>query len=262
MIHVITAVHNRYSITEKLIDQLLRQTYKDIHLILVDDGSTDGTADMVNTRFPNSTIITGNGNLWWGGALHKAYKWIDASCNDKEEYVLISNDDVEFESDYIEKGVKYLKTSNKTLISGVGIGNITHKVVDLPIIWDFPKFKGNPVLDLSLSGNCVSTRSLFCRTTDIIKIGGFHPILLPHYLSDYEWTMRASKKGYSIRAFNDLTYIVKEDTTGLRVRKQMTGKQLMSKKSNANPIYRLSFLLMATPVNYWLSAMKSQFERM
>ena len=46
MIHVITAVHNRYSITEKFADRLLAQTYKDIHLILVDDGSTDSTADM------------------------------------------------------------------------------------------------------------------------------------------------------------------------------------------------------------------------
>ena len=74
MIHVITAVHNRYSITEKFADRLLAQTYKDIHLILVDDGSTDSTADMVRGKMPDATVITGDGNMWWGGALHAAYR--------------------------------------------------------------------------------------------------------------------------------------------------------------------------------------------
>ena len=47
MIHIVTAAHNRYKITEKFVDSLCRQTYRDIHLIFVDDGSTDGTSEMV-----------------------------------------------------------------------------------------------------------------------------------------------------------------------------------------------------------------------
>ena len=46
MIYVVTAVHDRYRITEKFVENLLKQSYKDIHLLLVDDGSTDGTADI------------------------------------------------------------------------------------------------------------------------------------------------------------------------------------------------------------------------
>ena len=41
MIHVVTAVHNRYPITEKFVDSLLRQDCGPVHLILVDDGSLD-----------------------------------------------------------------------------------------------------------------------------------------------------------------------------------------------------------------------------
>lgn len=42
--------------------------------------------------------------------------------------------------------------------------------------------------------NCLSTRGLFLRVKDFKKIGGFYPKLLPHYLSDYEFTIRAYKK--------------------------------------------------------------------
>ena len=53
MIYVFTAVHDRYKITEKFVDQLLRQTYKDIKLVLVDDGCTDGTADIAAEHEPS-----------------------------------------------------------------------------------------------------------------------------------------------------------------------------------------------------------------
>ena len=72
MIYVITAVHNRYAITEAFVQRLLEQSEKDWNLILVDDGSTDGTADMVKSLVPEAVILNGDGDLWWGGALHKA----------------------------------------------------------------------------------------------------------------------------------------------------------------------------------------------
>ena len=33
MIYVVTAVHDRYRITEKFVENLLKQSYKDIHLL-------------------------------------------------------------------------------------------------------------------------------------------------------------------------------------------------------------------------------------
>ena len=36
------------------------------------------------------------------------------------------------------------------------------------------------------------------RATDFVELGGFHPRLLPHYLSDYAFTIRALRRGFAL----------------------------------------------------------------
>lgn len=261
MIYVVTASHNRKKTTSEFAHQLACQRDVDIKLVLVDDGSTDGTGDAVKQILPDAVVIRGNGNLWWGGALNEAYKWLvkNAGLN---SYVMFSNDDVLFPEDYLLKMSTILAKKNKTLVSGYGIGDVTKKVVDCPIVWDYSKFEGRKITDCNQHPNCVSTRSLMFRLEDMKDIGGFHPFLLPHYASDYEWTMRAAQKGYEIISDESLEYTVCEETTGYRYRKNTSLKQIFSKKSNMNPFYRMSFLLLVTPKKYLLQAMRSQIMRL
>ena len=259
-IYIITAVHNRFEITKKFIMTLNKQTYNNIHLILVDDGSTDGTAEMVKKEFINSTIIQGDGNLWWGGALHKAYKYICKNIEDNESFVMLANDDSSFENDYVEKAINLLNENKNTLITGCGYSIHTNEQIDGCVYHSFKDGTGS-LLSPDSTSNCASTRSLFFRVGDFKKIGGFHPILLPHYASDFEFTIRAYKKGYSIKSFSELKYYFDEYTTGDNDLKTLSIKQLFSKKSNRNPIYRLSFILLSTPIKYLPGHMLAQLKR-
>jgi GT2 family glycosyltransferase len=38
-------------------------------VIVVDDGSSDRTAEEVAENYPKVTILKGDGNLWWTGAI-------------------------------------------------------------------------------------------------------------------------------------------------------------------------------------------------
>ncbi len=248
MIHVVTAAHNRCKITEKFVASLCRQTYKDIHLIFVDDGSTDGTSQMVMDHLPESTIIRGDGNLWWAGALQKAYEWVREHAAD-EDGVLITNDDTEYPSDYIEKGIGLLEKYPGTMIAGCGYGMRECRHLDGIFNHSFRDGTGY-LLPPDSEGNCASTRSLFLTVEIWKKTGGMHPKLLPQYFSDFEFTIRAWRKGVKIRCSSELTYSFDEGATGDNQYEGLTTRKLFGKRSGCNPVYRLAFICLSTPPRY------------
>jgi len=247
MIHIVTSVHDRYSITSKFIEALKRQTVKDLHLILVDDGCTDGTGDMVRRELPDSTVLRGNGDLWWAGGLQMAYDWICDNHLPDEDPVLICNDDTAFADDYLETGIRLLQENPDTLVVATGYGLHNGKMLDGLFTHSYMTGTG-ALLPPDSEGNCASTRSLFLRVKDWKRTGGFHPVVLPHYASDFEFTIRAHKKGLKLRSFSELSVQFDEGTTGDNDYDKLTRKKLFSKRSNSNPLYKISFICLTTPV--------------
>ncbi len=258
MLYIVTAVHNRKAITEKFVEQLKAQFYQDIRLVMVDDGSTDGTADMVKAALPDAVILQGNGNLWWGGALHKAYQWVKQADVNVNDYVMLTNDDVVWDTAYLETALSVLKDKPNTLLTGYGVSIQTGEQVDGAVDFRFPAVVAERISTPQAEANCASTRSLFFRVSDWMKIGGFHPVLLPHYLSDYEWTIRAHKKGFVIYCTDTVRYGVNEATTGY---KKPTLRTVFSKRSVSNPFYKLNFAFMAAPWGLKLRSVWNQLKR-
>jgi len=67
---ILIPAHNRRELTLHCLENLASQGVADWAAIcVIDDGSVDGTSDAIKSRFPNTTILSGSGNLWWGGAM-------------------------------------------------------------------------------------------------------------------------------------------------------------------------------------------------
>ena len=58
---------------------------------MTDDGCTDGTTEAVSKAYPDVSIITGDGNLFWNRGMYRA--WDKASQTKRYDYFLWLNDD-------------------------------------------------------------------------------------------------------------------------------------------------------------------------
>lgn len=90
-IAVLLTCHNRCEKTRKCLSSLYA-IIKDCSVFLVDDGSTDGTGEMVADEFPMVTVIRGNGDLFWNRGMYTAWK---EAIKGTYDYYLLLNDDIE-----------------------------------------------------------------------------------------------------------------------------------------------------------------------
>jgi GT2 family glycosyltransferase len=248
---ILMPVHNRKEITRRSIACLRQQTHQDYHLVLIDDGSTDGTAEMVQAQIPSVTILRGNGNWWWGGSLHQGYLWLKSQTLPPSAMVLTLNDDAVFDPEYLSAGVVALRQTKGTLIVSTGYGEQSGNRMDGGVHADWIRWTFLQEMNPGRI-NCASTRGLFLYVSDFMRIGGFHPRLLPHYSSDYEFTIRAVRKGYTLLVDERLKLSVNERTTGISHFRDERSyaefiKKMFSKKYNLNPFYLSNFVALACP---------------
>jgi len=255
LLYVLAPVHNRRALTERFIGCLKAQTDRDYRLVLIDDGSTDGTAQMARASGVPLSVISGRGDWWWGGALQRGYAWLRVQPAYGGEVVLIMNDDTQFGPEFLAAGRAALAAAPRSLLLARRHDARTGEFLDAgaKAVWSELRFL--PVRDPA-EADCFSTRGLFVRLEDFLALGGFHPVLLPHYASDYEFTMRARRRGYALVSDPAVRIGFDAATTGdLDPGGRALGdflRRRFSKRSAHNPVYWTTFVLLACPAAWIL----------
>src|SRR5262249_26176278 len=107
--------------------------------------------------------------------------------------------------------------------------------------------------------DCAPTRGLFIRWRDMRKVGGFRRRLLPHYLSDLEWTFRARRRGLAIRRDQRLWLVPHHELSGPRDLRAFPPikrvRQIFSHRYAGNPLHWAAFVLLCFPPRYWIGAL-------
>ncbi len=100
MIYIVIPVFNRKSLTRGCLASLRNQNYSDFTVIVVDDGSTDGTSEMIREEFPDVVLLHGDGDLWWVGSINKGIQHALDVCQ-ADDYILVINDDLTVSPNYL-----------------------------------------------------------------------------------------------------------------------------------------------------------------
>jgi GT2 family glycosyltransferase len=258
MIYILLPVHNRRTTSEAFARALARQAVE-FRLLLIDDGSTDGTAEAVTAILPErTTVLRGTGQWWWGGGLHQGWLWLGAHDLRDDDVIFICNDDVDISDDFVVRGIELLAAHPRSMV----VAKVRDPDASGPEETCFSIDYLRCRVSLAKPGEdavCAPTRGLFVRWSDMRRIGGFHPHLIPHYLSDLEWTLRGHRRGLTIVRDDRLWLTPHAEKTGfhglggLRLGERL--KRMFSTKYAVNPIHWSAFVLLGFPPRYWLPAL-------
>ena len=134
-VEIVAPVHNRKAITLQCLRSLskLDTTGLEIHIVIVDDGSTDGTGDAIRKEFPNAEVINGSGDLWFTEGTNVG---VVAALKRKPDYVLMINDDAVFDSHFLEFMVETAERHPRSVVGGLRLWDTPHKVFQISPVWD------------------------------------------------------------------------------------------------------------------------------
>jgi len=190
-VSIIIVTYNGLPFLKKCLPTIFYQTYQNIEIIIVDNNSSDGTAEYMNQHYPKITVIKNEKNEGFAKANNIG---VD---NATGEFVFLLNNDTELFPDAVERLVHAYKprsiltayqisTRAKHLPGRVGSG------VD---IFGYPYFDhANPKRTRLFYADGAA---MFLTKNDFLSIGGFDEKLYM-FQEDIDFSWRARIMGYNI----------------------------------------------------------------
>jgi len=201
MLWIIIPVFNRRKFTHECLMSLRGQTVRDYKAVIVDDGSTDGTADMVRTEFPEVVLLDGGGNLFWTAAVNLGIRY---ALDHGATQVMTLNNDTLPVADFLEKTIEGGRQKPNAVIGALEIDAHTKQIIygGEKINWvtattrhllkDVPENRRKGLYEVSwLPG-----RGLLIPKAVFDKIGLFDVNRFPHYYADVDFTHTALRNGF------------------------------------------------------------------
>ena len=124
-VEIVFPFFNRKDLTLQCLRSLERldTTGLDVHIVAVDDGSSDGTSEAIARDHPNVEIVFGDGNLWFTEGTNVGVK---AALRHDPDYVLMINDDAVFDQDFLRFMVDTAESNDRSIVGS------------LLLLWDRP----------------------------------------------------------------------------------------------------------------------------
>ncbi len=215
---IVIAVFNRKEHTLNCLRLLKYQSYKDFEIVLVDDGSKDGTSDEVSVEFPEVHLIKGSGDWWWTKSMNQGIKM---ALKKGADAVVFLNNDTVFGKDMLERLVNWYHQKPYSIIGSLNTVKKEQEYIFFSGVkkvswWKAKEHKYHKTFepyDVSLSGLhptvCLNGRGTLVPSEVFNAVGELDEESFPQYASDYDFVLRAVHKGF--KAFMAWDVVVVSD---------------------------------------------------
>ncbi len=188
---LIIPVQNRKQTTLRCLEHL--QNIGELNrfeVIVVDDGSTDGTPNSIQNRFSNVTLLRGDGSLYWAGAVARGMQYAHTLDS---RFIFWLLPDCLPESDTLSQMVKYLRSHDRCYVGASCYSEKNSQLLATALKGGTPvqPREGQDTIVESMYGFCVGF-----PTAIVDLIGTPDPKQIPGYGADTIYTLRATRAGY------------------------------------------------------------------
>ena len=222
---ILIVTFNRLSLLKEELKSIYKQSYKNFDIIVVDNGSTDGTGQWLNDQ--RELIVLHQANVGGAGGFYSGLKYI---AEHKYKYCWLMDDDVECRGDALEKLlIKAEELGNFGFLCSRVYG-MDGCLMNVPIL-DDRTFNGEyPSWLDKIDSNLLKVKSstfvsVLIPVENIIKFG------LPYkeyfiWGDDVEYTTRLSSSCSSYLAYNSVVIHKRKNQKQLNFKTEKDKKRL------------------------------------
>lgn len=205
-VEIVIPVHNRREITLQALRSLSRIDRNGLYVnvIVVDDGSTDGTSEAIRSNFPNVHIVNGDGTLHYAAGTNRG---ITEALARSPDFIILCNDDSIFHEQFLQRMLATAAADPRAVIGGLLLlWNEPHLVFQVDFKWkafkggwqqtdrrSFFELPGEPFEVEGLAGNCVLVPVEAIRETGVLDEKKF-----PHGWGDIQYFTTMKKAGWRL----------------------------------------------------------------
>lgn len=202
---VLLTTHERVATTAACLDALERQVGHDVELVpyVVDAGSTDGTPELVERRYPHATVERLGPDRFWAGGMREAFGL--AYADGCDAYLWL-NDDTLLDPDAVAR----LRAAERDLAAAGSwpailcgatrdgeTGEVTYSGLERRSAWRPMSFvrvmpSSTPRRVDTMNGNCVLVPH------EVASIVGNIDGRLTHAMGDIDYGLRAQRAGFDV----------------------------------------------------------------
>ena len=205
-IFVVILAWNHYEDTQECLRSFLDSEGVNLEIILVDNGSTDGTGDKIKSEFPAVSIVRSEKNLGVSGGYNLG---IQHAVQSGAEYVLIANNDISVHPRMVLNLVTTLLGDSRI---GIAMPKIYHYYGDRTRVWTIggrwrkfpPTVKlmaynapDRPAYQVLRRIDYAPSCCYLLRREVVAQVGLFDEGYF-FYFDDWDYSARVYQAGYSI----------------------------------------------------------------